>query len=86
MKLILSLFKYSLIAIGGIAFIDWFLGYLGLLDYTLIAYAFTIINELDIPLDIVFDYPNVLLILGFISFEELLFIFLGFIKRKAVKQ
>lgn len=86
MKLILALFKYSLLAIGGIAFISWFLDYLNLLDFTLIAYAFRIIGEIDTPLTIIFDYPNVLLLLGFLTFKELLMMFLGFIKSKVVKQ
>ena len=86
MKLILSLFKYSLLAIGGVAFISWFLDYLNLLDFTLIAYAFRIIGEIDTPLTIIFDYPNVLLLLGFITFKEMLMMFLGFIKSKVVKQ
>jgi len=86
MKLVLTLIKYSLIAIGGIGFIVWFLDYLSVLDFTLIAYAVRIIGDIDTPLSIIFDYPNVLLILGFITFQEMLLLFLGFIKSKVVKK
>jgi len=86
MKLVLTLIKYSLIAIGGTGFIVWFLDYLSVLDFTLIAYAVRIIGTIDTPLSIIFDYPNVILILGFITFQEMLLLFLGFIKSKVVKK
>lgn len=81
-KTILTFIKYGVVIAFGLVFISFALEFLGLLDFTLVAYAVNIITQLDLPLSTIFDYPNVMLLLGFLVFVNMLLIFLDFIVRK----
>jgi hypothetical protein len=81
-RTIWTIFKYSLIIIGGIFFIDYLFAFMSGLDYTLIAYAMNIISKLRIPITLLFDYPNVLLLFGYLFFLDLITIFLELLKAR----
>lgn len=85
-KNILTFIKYGIIVTFGLVFIAYAIDFLGLLDFTLVAYAMSIISQFDTPLTIIFNYPNVMLILGFIAFTQLIYIFIDLLISKVVKQ
>lgn len=80
-KTILTFLRYGVLIVGGLVFVIYLLTFLGLLDYTLIAYALQILSNFNvIRLDTLFNYPNVLLLMGYFLFKELLMTMIRYIK------
>lgn len=80
-KTVLTFLRYGVLIVGGLIFVIYFLTFLGLLDYTLIAYALQILSNFNvIRLDTLFNYPNVLLLMGYFLFKELLMTMIRYIK------
>lgn len=82
-KTILTILRYSVVILLGIGFLTALLTFLSSLDYTLIAYAMNILNYFNnIRFDTLFNYPNVLLLMGYFLFKEMLLLMIRFIKER----
>lgn len=82
-KSILTILRYSVVILLGIGFLTALLTFLASLDYTLIAYAMNILTYFNnIRFDTLFNYPNVLLLMGYFLFKEMLMLMIRFIKER----
>jgi hypothetical protein len=85
MKLIISSLKiitFITLASGAIAILSFLLTEL---DTTLVFAFFTLLSEINIPFDIFFNFPNVWILFGYISFKAIVILGINMVKSREQK-